>query len=83
MNQSTEAAPLAVFRILFGAIMVFSMLRFYAYGWIEKLYLEPAFHFSYYGFEWVKPLGEYTYLLFFFPAFFLCWWSNGVLVMPR
>ncbi len=60
----TEAAPLAVFRILFGALMFASLVRFWANGWIEKLYLEPLFHFSFYGFEWVKPLGVYTYLLF-------------------
>lgn len=63
-QRSTSAAPLAVFRILFGLIMVVSMVRFWALGWIEKLYIEPKFFFSYYGFEWVKPLGEWTYLLF-------------------
>jgi hypothetical protein len=64
-NSDTDAAPLAVFRILFGGIMLFSMLRFQHYGWIEKLYIEPQFFFSYLGFEWVKPLGIYTYGLFF------------------
>ncbi|GAA0873065.1 HTTM domain-containing protein [Gangjinia marincola] len=28
------------------------------------MYIEPSFFFSYYGFEWVKPLGIYTYILF-------------------
>ena len=64
LNRHTEAAPLAVFRILFGVMMFVGIIRFWGYGWIEKLYLEPNFHFSYYGFEWVKPLGSYTYLLF-------------------
>ncbi|WP_420581669.1 HTTM domain-containing protein [Reichenbachiella sp.] len=63
-NQTTQAAPLAVFRILFGLLMFLSMVRFWAYGWIVRLYLEPNFHFSYYGFEWVKPLGGFTYILF-------------------
>lgn len=63
-NQSIQAAPLAVFRILFGLLMFLSMIRFWAYGWIERLYLEPSFHFSYYGFEWVKPLGVFTYAIF-------------------
>ena len=44
--------------------MTLSMIRFVSKGWVEKLYLEPSFHFSFYGFEWVKPLGEMTYLLF-------------------
>lgn len=64
LNTPVEAAPLAVFRILFGALMFASIVRFWAYGWIEKLYLSPQWHFSYYGFEWVQPLGSYTYLLF-------------------
>lgn len=44
--------------------MLVSIIRFWMNGWIEKLYLEPNFFFSYYGFEWVKPIGNYTYLLF-------------------
>ena len=64
-NKQAEAAPLAVFRICFGILMLLSMIRFYLNGWIEKLYLEPEFFFSYLGFEWVKPIGTYTYLLFF------------------
>src|SRR6056297_2383303 len=44
--------------------MLVSMIRFAANGWIEKLYIEPTFFFSYYGFEWVQPLGSWTYLIF-------------------
>lgn len=44
--------------------MLVSIVRFAANGWIEKLYIEPDFFFSYYGFEWVQPLGEWTYLIF-------------------
>jgi hypothetical protein len=64
LNKTYSAAPLAVFRILFGIMMCLSMMRFWYHGWIETLYIQPKFHFSYYGFEWVKPLGNYTYLLF-------------------
>ncbi len=65
LQQSVSAGPLAVFRIGFGIMMLISIIRFWSYGWIEKLYIEPQFHFSYYGFEWVKPLGGWTYLIFF------------------
>lgn len=74
IEHYTEAAPLAVFRIFFGVMMLASIIRFWAYGWIEKLYLEPNFHFSYYGFEWIKPFGNWTYVLFFIcglAAFFI------------
>jgi hypothetical protein len=66
--QSAEAAPLAAFRVFFGIMMFSSILRFWSFGWIDKLYLQPQFHFSFYGFEWVKPLGVYTYLIFFICA---------------
>jgi hypothetical protein len=63
-NKKTEAAPLAVFRVLFGAVMFISIIRFWAKGWIHKFYIKPDFFFSYYGFEWVHPLGNFTYLIF-------------------
>ena len=44
--------------------MTISIIRFWQKGWIETLYLDPSFHFSFYGFEWVKPIDEYTYLIF-------------------
>lgn len=60
----TSTATLAFFRLAFGLMMLLSLMRFAAYGWIDKFYIQPDFHFSYYGFEWVKPLGVYTYLLY-------------------
>ena len=63
-DTSTNAAPLAVFRALFGLMMLGSIIRFWANGWIHDLYIEPQFFFSYDGFEWVKPIGSYTYLIF-------------------
>ena len=41
----SSAAPLAVFRIFFGGLMVISMLRFWLLGWIDKLYIKPIFFF--------------------------------------
>lgn len=64
IKTQVQAAPLAVFRILFGLMMLFSIVRFWSYGWIDKLYVQPKMFFSFYGFEWIKPLGAYTYLLF-------------------
>ena len=50
--------PLVTFRVLFGALTAFGTARFWYYGWIEKLYLEPTFNFKFYGFEWVQMPGE-------------------------
>ncbi|SFQ50996.1 HTTM domain-containing protein [Hymenobacter arizonensis] len=60
----TPAAPLAVFRVAFGLLILASVVRFWAKGWIDELYLQPRFFFPYYGFEFIKPLGPYTYGLF-------------------
>jgi hypothetical protein len=65
IQKDSEAAPLAVFRIIFGTMMFLGIIRFWAKGWIDTLYIQPKLFFSYYGFEWVKPLGNYTYALFF------------------
>ncbi len=63
-NKTTKAAPLAAFRIFFGVMMLLSIIRFWSYGWIDKLYIYPKFFFSYFGFEWIHPIGNYTYLIF-------------------
>lgn len=68
LNSYTETAPLAVFRVLFGVLMFVSIVRFWSYGWIDKFYITPDFHFTFYGFEWVRPLGQYTYILFVIAA---------------
>ena len=64
LHSYTPAAPLATFRLAFGLLVLASVVRFWAKGWIAELYLKPKFFFSYYGFEWVKPLGPHTYALF-------------------
>jgi hypothetical protein len=53
--RPVDIASLAAFRIIFGVIMFAGILRFLATGWIEKMYGEPSFFFSYAGFDWVRP----------------------------
>ena len=65
LSKNYSASPLIIFRIGFGFMMLYSIIRFWSKDWIYTLYLQPKFHFTYYGFEWVKPLGNLTYLLFF------------------
>ena len=60
----TSSNPLVTFRVAFGLLILISIIRFWYNGWIESLYLEPNFHFSYFGFSWVKPLGTWTYVIF-------------------
>jgi len=66
IQKPVHIAPLAVFRVLFGGMMFFSIVRFASKGWIYDLYIKPSFFFPYMGFEWVKPLGEWgMYVVFF------------------
>lgn len=57
LYEPVHIAPLVVFRIIFGAVMLGAVIRFMLKGWVYELYIKPEFYFSYYGFEWVKPLG--------------------------
>ena len=65
LNQPIDIAPLAMFRIIFGALMLFATFRYMWNGWIEEIYITPTFHFKYFGFEWVQAPGATgMYLLF-------------------
>lgn len=51
-----DAAWLVALRVLFGLLISVSMLRFLAYGWVDRFFVQPRFHFKYWGFGWVEPL---------------------------
>lgn len=63
-HKTTSSVPLAVFRVVFGLLIFGSIIRFFSKGWISELYIRPKYFFSFYGFEFVRPLGEYTYIVF-------------------
>ncbi|HEV3478919.1 MAG TPA: HTTM domain-containing protein [Gaiellaceae bacterium] len=53
--EPIDGSSLAIFRIIFGAIMLWEVWRYFSNGWIERYFIEPEFHFTYYGFGWVQP----------------------------
>jgi vitamin K-dependent gamma-carboxylase len=53
--EPVDGASLAVFRILFGAIMIWEVYRYFSNGWIERYFVDPTFHFTFHGFGWVEP----------------------------
>ncbi|MTJ07826.1 HTTM domain-containing protein [Anabaena sp. UHCC 0204] len=60
-----DIASLVYFRIGFGAIMLWEVWRYFNNGWIKRYWIDPPFNFTYYGFDWVKPLPENgMYVLF-------------------
>ena len=50
-----DIAPLAYFRIVFGAIMLWECWRYTDAGWIARYWIDKPFHFTYFGFGWVHP----------------------------
>lgn len=57
---------LAFFRIVFGLLLFIAEVRFIARGWVTDFYIKPGFFFSFYGFEWVRPLpAPYMHWVFY------------------
>ena len=50
-----DGASLDFFRIGFGAVMLWEVWRYFTHGWIDFYWVEPRFHFTYSGFEWIRP----------------------------
>ncbi len=55
-EKPVDASGIAAFRFTFGALIVLSVVRFFAYGWIDELYTKPKFFFTFWGLPFVSPL---------------------------
>lgn len=55
LRRPVPVDSLVAFRILFGLLLAGMMIRTLAKGWVETMYLQPGFHFTYPGFGWVQP----------------------------
>ncbi len=54
-SRQVDIASLAMFRIIFGFVAAASSVRMLTSGWIEPMYVEPTWFFTYPGFGWVSP----------------------------
>lgn len=64
LNKEVSIAPLITLRVLFGGVMLFSLIRFISNGWVESLYLDLDFYFTF--FDFIQYLGDfYIYLIFY------------------
>ena len=50
-----DATLLVFFRIAFGSIMMWEVWRYLDMNRISRYFIDPAIHFTYYGFDWVRP----------------------------
>lgn len=55
LSAPVDGASLAAFRIAFGAILLFEVIDTFQRGWIARYWIDPGWHFAYWGFEWVRP----------------------------
>lgn len=53
-----DAASLGAFRMMFGWLVAWQVVRTFAGGQITELYGASRFHFTYLYFEWVRPLSD-------------------------
>ena len=56
LYRPIDPSSLVLFRVAFGALVVWEMIRFFDRGWIERHYQEPELLFKYWLFGWVDPL---------------------------
>ncbi|MEM7101655.1 MAG: HTTM domain-containing protein [Bacteroidota bacterium] len=61
--RKVAIAPLVVFRLVFGALLIYSTFRTWEKGWIAELYIEPSYHFNF--ISWIEPLeGNGMYMVY-------------------
>ena len=56
--QPVDIASLGVFRVGFGLLLASHIFSHLTEGLVEALYVAPPFHFTFPGFDWVRPLPE-------------------------
>jgi hypothetical protein len=63
--KKIDNSPLIIFRIFFGVLVSLECFGAIVTGWVRRTLIEPAFTFSFIGFEWIQPLpGNGMYLYF-------------------
>ena len=70
LAQPVSIQSLAVFRIVFGALLAWDVWRFVEHDRIWRYYVQPEFFFTYPGFGWIAPLGE--------PYLHIAWFLVGI-----
>lgn len=53
-NRTIDAAPLVVFRIVFGFLLAAETGGAILTGWVHRAVVEPEFTFTFIGFEWLR-----------------------------
>ncbi|MFT5365886.1 MAG: vitamin K-dependent gamma-carboxylase [Candidatus Latescibacterota bacterium] len=63
--EQVDLAPLVFFRVVFGGIMLWEVMRYFHHDWIKRYYIDPDLFFTFYGFDWVQSWpGNWMYVHF-------------------
>ena len=54
-QREVDAASVIAFRSIFGLVALVAVVRFFGHGWIDSLYIDPAYRFTYLGISWAQP----------------------------
>ncbi|RKY21893.1 MAG: vitamin K-dependent gamma-carboxylase [Planctomycetota bacterium] len=81
-RAAVDPATLVTFRVLLGLILAWGVLRTFASGWIAAHYVDPPFHFTWVGFDWVRPLGQ-DGMQALFASLLLCALALALGIAPR
>ena len=52
---SIPKGSIVFFRVVFGLILFWEVCHYFDTDWIGSYFINPNFHFKYYGFSWVRP----------------------------
>ena len=62
IHQPVDNAPLVLFRAFFGFLLTAEAWGAIMTGWVKETFVEPAFTFTFIGFEWLRVFnGEVMY----------------------
>lgn len=70
MFEPVGSASVVFFRLAFGATMLWHVAQYFSLGAISADYIDPPFHFTWYWFDWVRPIGG--------PGMYLVFYSMGL-----
>jgi vitamin K-dependent gamma-carboxylase len=71
LKQPVDPFVLGIFRIGYGVLMAYTMIRYFNVGLIRNMFVLPAINFQYDYLRWVKPLPE-IYLNILLAVLLLC-----------
>lgn len=71
ISNPIPAWSLGFYRIVFGILLFILAFRYFSNGWISKYFLDPSFHFKFYGLSWIGVFPDWILYSLFVSLLFL------------